>query len=160
MGKTILITGIAGHLGHAIVKELSGKGFQIRGLLFKGEKPDPEWLVKDSGMSFYYGNVADADSLSAFFAGLENQEAYLIHTASLIDIQHRKMTDRLMQTNVNGTINISNAAKNFTSGEPSISLPLIPSKQKTNVWMKILPMLQTLKAVVTPYLNRWQIKNA
>lgn len=111
MEKTILITGITGHLGHAIVNQLLNKGYNIRGLVYYGEKPDKEWLDKKNKMQFFEGDVSDSLSLVPLFDGLEGQDVYLIHSASLIDIQHRKITPRLIKINVDGTKNVLEAAK-------------------------------------------------
>lgn len=113
MGKTIIITGINGHLGHGLVEQLLEQNVKIRGLVYSDSTPDPHWSDPDKKMSFFKGDIKDKSSLIPLFEGLEGEEVYLIHAASLIDIQNQELTEELIQTNVNGTKNVLELAKEF-----------------------------------------------
>ena len=113
MGKTIIITGINGHLGHALVEQFLKQDVNIRGLIYKNSKIDPHWLGFDKKMLFIRGDIRDKNSLTPLFEGLEDQEVYVIHTASLIDIQNQVLTEELVQINVNGTKNVLDLAREY-----------------------------------------------
>lgn len=107
MEPLFLITGIAGHVGTALQKELRSRGYAFRGLLYYSDPALP-----DSEKEHYVrGDVGDEASLSAFFASLEGREVYLIHLASLIDIKAKRLTPAIERVNVEGTKILFNLAR-------------------------------------------------
>lgn len=100
MKKLFIITGANGHLGGTIVRMLSRKQIQVRGLVF-GEKKEQD----TENIHYYNGDVRDIDSLRPLFLGCENMETVVIHTAGIIDISNH-VSPELYNVNVNGTKNI------------------------------------------------------
>lgn len=108
--RVLLITGAGGHLGKALLHLLAGSGLPVRGLLHhEEEKKEVEDIDPDA--SFFVGDIKEKESLSPFFANLEGKEAYLIHAASLVDIQHETLQEPLRLANVVGTENVLSLAK-------------------------------------------------
>ena len=100
MKKLFIITGANGHLGGTIVRMLNGRPVQVRGLVFGDKKK------QDTGSIHYYsGDVREPETLRPLFAGCEDMETIVIHTAGIIDISNH-VSPELYDVNVNGTKNI------------------------------------------------------
>lgn len=96
MKRTWIVTGAAGHLGGAILRQLQGTDCAVRGLVLPGEK-----AAVDGQAVYCTGDVRDPDSLEPLFAGAEG-EVTVLHTAGIISINDT-MTDALYAVNVEGT---------------------------------------------------------
>lgn len=107
MKKLFIITGANGHLGGTIVRILSRKQIQVRGLVF-GEKKEED----TENIHYYNGDVRDIDSLRPLFLGCENMETVVIHTAGIIDISNH-VSPELYNVNVNGTKNILQLCREY-----------------------------------------------
>ena len=107
MKKLFIITGVNGHLGGTIVRMLSRKQIQVRGLVF-GEKKEQD----TENIHYYNGDVRDIDSLRPLFLGCENMETVVIHTAGIIDISNH-VSPELYNVNVNGTKNILQLCREY-----------------------------------------------
>ncbi len=100
MEKLYVVTGAAGHLGNTLVRMLAAKGEEVRGLLLPGEKGDAYPTV-----AYIVGDVRDKDSLRPLFAGTQDKELYVLHTAGIIDIAD-SVSPQIQAVNVDGTANV------------------------------------------------------
>jgi dihydroflavonol-4-reductase len=102
----IVVTGAAGHLGNVLVRELSGRGEQVRALTLPGE--DTRSL---SGLPIEQveGDILDVASLESAFQGA----GLVYHMAALVAITPGQ-EHLLQRVNVEGTKNVLSAAQ--TSG--------------------------------------------
>ncbi len=102
MGEKYLITGAAGHLGNAIIQELSSKKVNVRALVLPGDllaDKLPPWV------EIVYGDVCDPTSLDDLFNNPNQDDLILIHAAGIVSITS-KFNFNLHKVNVNGTKNI------------------------------------------------------
>lgn len=103
MSTKFLVTGAAGHLGSAVVKELLEAGQKdIRVLVMPGDKsaarlPDDIEQVK--------GDLLDKEALSQFFDVEEDTEIIVIHCAGIVSTS-MKQNKKIHEVNVGGTKNI------------------------------------------------------
>jgi dihydroflavonol-4-reductase len=99
----VLITGAAGHLGTALVRELARRGEQMRVFILPQE--DTSSL---NGIPFELvrGNVLDADSLRLALRGIDT----VYHLAGIISIMPGK-DEAMRRVNVTGTANVARAAR-------------------------------------------------
>lgn len=102
--RTVLITGVCGHLGTCLALTMLEKGFEVRGLVLNGE--DSSFL--DSRIKVYNGDVRDKESMNAMFEGTDNP--VFIHAAAVISIKKGYSKD-LYDINVGGTANVISLCK-------------------------------------------------
>lgn len=95
-----VVTGAGGHLGNALIRQLSQKGKRVCGLLYGTEHG-----VSLPGVSYLHGDVCDLASLHSLFAGCAGSAIILIHAAGIVDITG-KMFPALYNTNVGGIRNV------------------------------------------------------
>jgi dihydroflavonol-4-reductase len=98
---TVGITGATGHLATSIIPLLLKKGYRVRALQYKQELPFS--LIN---LEIIKGSLSDTHSLDKLVKGCD----IVIHSAARISINSNKDVS-VYGTNVNGTINIFNAAK-------------------------------------------------
>jgi dihydroflavonol-4-reductase len=110
MDKLFLITGASGHVGTALTYELLSRGYEVRGLLYYSDHPNPS-LLKEERVKYFRGDIGEKTSLKDFFADLAGKEVYLIHLAALIDIKAKTLTPRIEKTNVVGLKNVYDLAQ-------------------------------------------------
>ncbi|MCY1151950.1 MAG: NAD-dependent epimerase/dehydratase family protein [Sphaerochaetaceae bacterium] len=102
MDYTYLVTGSDGHLGSWIVRKLIKKGKTVRGLRL------PNSTLKTPIIeNVFYGDITNKESLKDFF---NLEKAKVIHTAGIINVTN-KMTKKLYDVNVEGSINILELCK-------------------------------------------------
>lgn len=99
---TYLVTGARGHLGSALLRLLSRRGQQVRGLVLPGEGKKGPALP---GVELIEGDVCRPESLEPLLAGLDGRETALIHTAGIVDISGAR-TEEMRSVNVGGTANV------------------------------------------------------
>ena len=100
MSEKYLITGAAGHLGSAIIRELLKRDKYVRALVLPNEKNIP-----DGNFEICYGDVCNKESLKCFFDNSENNKIILIHCAGIVSIASRFIQE-VYDVNVKGTKNI------------------------------------------------------
>lgn len=100
MNEKYLITGVAGHLGSAIIRELLKRDQFVRGLVLPGEKniPEGDWEV-------FYGDVCDKESLKNLFRDVDGAKVIVIHCAGIVSIASG-FIQKVYDVNVKGTKNI------------------------------------------------------
>lgn len=96
-----IVTGAAGHLGSTVVRELTGAGREVYGLLLPGEAPK----VSGPTVRYFTGDVCSPDSMRPLFENAAGRALIVIHTAALISIAE-KMPPGLYAVNVEGVQNI------------------------------------------------------
>lgn len=103
MKRVYIITGIGGHLGNTVARELLAAGETVRGFALPNE--DVTMLYGDA-VSIVRGDVRDKASLEPLFFGLtEEDETYVIHCAGIVSVA-TKYDQRVVDVNVRGTENV------------------------------------------------------
>lgn len=95
--KLYIVTGANGHLGSALMRILSERGLETRGLILPGEKAESYPHV-----TYYEGDVRSRESICKLFEGAEDREILFIHAAGIVSIAGN-ITPALYDVNVNGT---------------------------------------------------------
>lgn len=112
-GKSVLITGGTGSLGKTIAKKLLQEGDCAKVIIFSRDElkqwemgqTDP--IFNDGKIRYFLGNVRDEARLKRAFRGVH----YVIHAAALKQVPAAEYNpSEFVQTNVNGAMNIINAA--------------------------------------------------
>lgn len=108
MQRIYVITGIGGHLGNTIARELLNSGEIVRGFARPGE--DVTMLYGDA-VSIVRGDVRNSDSLEPLFYGVsETDEVIFIHCAGIVSIAS-KYDQNVVDVNVCGTANVVELCK-------------------------------------------------
>lgn len=107
MKERYLVTGAAGHLGSAILRDLLDQGKAVRILILPGEAKLPE-----GDFEICYGDVRDKESLRGFFAGAGSTRQILIHCAGIVSIASRPL-QIVRDVNVAGTKNIVDLSEEY-----------------------------------------------
>ena len=114
--KKILITGGAGFIGSHVVRRFVNKYpethiFNLDALTYAGNLENNTDIEKAPNYTFIKGDIVDSDFIDALF--VEHQFDGVIHLAAESHVD-RSITDPLsfVKTNVIGTMNLLNAAKN------------------------------------------------
>ena len=100
MEKIYVVTGANGHLGSTLLRLLSRRGAQVRGLILPGET-----VARLPGVQYVEGDIRDLSTLRPLFKGLCGRQIEVIHTAGVIDISDQ-VSPRTYDVNVNGTKNV------------------------------------------------------
>lgn len=115
MKKKILITGADGFIGSHVVELFVKKGYQVRAFILYNSFNSYGWFddidinVK-SKIDFFFGDIRNYDSVYASMQGC----SAVLHLAALIGIPYSYSTpSSYLETNVTGTLNILQAAKNL-----------------------------------------------
>lgn len=103
-----IVTGAAGNLGSAIVRNLVANGKTVRSFVLRGEEAArhlPE------GANVYEGDVTDVSSLDTLFSDIpEDTAVYCIHCAAMVSVSNL-VADKIWHVNVDGTQNIIDQCK-------------------------------------------------
>lgn len=103
MKRIYIITGVGGHLGNTVARELLAAGETVRGFALPGE--DVTMLYGDA-VSIVRGDVREKASLEPLFYGLTDEdEVYFIHCAGIVSVA-TKYDQRMVDVNVRGTENV------------------------------------------------------
>ena len=129
-----LVTGATGFVGAAVARALLQAGWQVRSLVRKGSD---RRNLQHLAVELVEGDLADSDSLARAAADCEA----LFHVAADYRLGAREPSD-LYRTNVEGTRNILNAARQagvarvvYTSSVATIGIPVdgSPGREDTPV---------------------------
>ncbi len=108
MQKVYIVTGIGGHLGNTIARELLASGATVRGFAQPSENVT---MLYGGAVSIVRGDVRDRASLEPLFCGLtEQDEVIVIHCAGIVSVEtgyHQAIVD----VNVLGTQNVVDLCK-------------------------------------------------
>ncbi len=100
MKREYILTGASGHLGGAILRELTRRGETVRALILPDDEAMPYATV-----TYVRGDMRDVASLLPLFEGEDAEEKVVLHAAGIVSIAD-KVNDALWDVNVNGTQNI------------------------------------------------------
>lgn len=108
MKRVYIITGVGGHLGNTVARELLAAGETVRGFAMPSE--DITMLYGDA-VSIVRGDVRDRSSLEPLFYGLtQEDEVFVIHCAGIVSVAS-KYDQRVVDVNVRGTENVVDLCK-------------------------------------------------
>ena len=95
-----IVTGAAGNLGSAIVRNLVSKKLPVRAFVLRGEEAASH-LPKEAQV--IEGDVTDLSTLETLFADIpENTAAYCIHCAAMVSVSNL-VAEKIWHVNVDGT---------------------------------------------------------
>jgi len=109
-GKRIVVTGAAGFIGSNLTDRLLELGAEVIGIdnLFSGRIDNLEDALKNRNFQFVKGDVRDLNFLLDIFKDID----IIYHEASFVSVpQSVKMPSSCNDFNVNGILNILNAAR-------------------------------------------------
>ena len=99
----VVVTGAAGHLGGALVRELLERGEKVRAFILPEEDPSS---LNGMPLEVVKGNVLDREALRRAMQGAE----IVYHLAGIISIMPGR-DDAMRQVNVVGTTNVARIAR-------------------------------------------------
>ena len=95
-----IVTGAAGNLGSAIVRELVSREKPVRAFVLRGEEA-ARYLPKEADV--IEGDVTDISTLETLFADIpENTAVYCIHCAAMVSVSNL-VAEKIWHVNVDGT---------------------------------------------------------
>ena len=109
-GKKIIVTGAAGFIGSNLTDRLLELGAEVVGLdnLFNGRMENLTEAMKNKNFQFHKGDVRDLNFLLDIFEDADG----VYHEAAFASVpQSVKMPDNCNEVNVNGMLNVLNAAR-------------------------------------------------
>lgn len=111
-GKKVLITGACGFIGSHLAERLVTEGADVRAMVQYNSPGSWGWLdhsALSSDMDVCAGDLRDRDSVESITNGVD----YVFHLGALIAIPYSyHAPDAYVQTNVTGTLNVLQAARN------------------------------------------------
>lgn len=133
--KKILVTGSEGFIGSHIVELLIKKGFKVKAFILYNSFNSKGWLEEikpNKNLEFFYGDIRDYENVQLAVKGCDQ----IIHLAALISIPYSfYSSNSFVDTNINGTLNILNAAR-----KQKIKKIIITSTSEVFGTCKISPM--------------------
>jgi nucleoside-diphosphate-sugar epimerase len=108
--KRIVVTGAAGFIGSNLVDRLLDLGAEVIGIdnLYNGRIENLELASQDPKFKFYRGDIRDLNFLIDVFEGVD----VIYHQAAFTSVpQSVIMPSNCNDVNVNGTLNVLNAAR-------------------------------------------------
>lgn len=108
MSCIYVVTGIGGHLGNTVAKQLLARGETVRGFA----RPDENvTMLYGDAVSIVRGDVRDPASLEPLFCGVrDDEEIRFIHCAGIVSIAS-KYSQTVEDVNVQGTLHVVEACK-------------------------------------------------
>jgi len=109
-GKRVLITGVAGFIGSNLADRLLELGANVISVdnLFNGRLENLDTALKNKNFEFHKGDIRDLNFLLDLFKDVD----IVYHQAAFTSVpQSVKMPDNCNDVNVNGVLNILNAAR-------------------------------------------------
>ena len=117
-----IVTGAAGNLGSAIVRELVSRKKPVRAFVLRGEEA-ARHLPKEAQV--IEGDVTDISTLETLFAGIpDNTAVYCIHCAAMVSVSNL-VAEKIWHVNVDGTQYIIDKCRD-TAYASSSSAPPVP----------------------------------
>lgn len=108
MQRVYVITGIGGHLGNTVARDLLQQGATVRG--FARPSEDVTMLYGDA-ISIVRGDIREMEALEPLFYGLtEEDEVIVIHCAGIVTVAS-KYDQSVVDVNVRGTANVVELCK-------------------------------------------------
>lgn len=114
-GKKILVTGAAGFIGSHLTEHLLAAGHDVRAFIRYNSSNSWGWLealppAMKAGLDVFAGDIRDPNGVRQAVKGCD----VVLHLASLIAIPYSYHSpDTYVDTNVKGTLNILQAAREF-----------------------------------------------
>ena len=108
--KRIVVTGAAGFIGSNLTDNLLEQGAEVIGIdnLFNGRIENLNEAFKHDNFKFYKGDIRDLNFLLDIFEGID----IVYHLAAFTSVpQSIKMPENCNDVNVNGILNVLNAAR-------------------------------------------------
>lgn len=115
MGNKVLVTGADGFIGSHLVEALLNKGFEVRAFVLYNSFNSWGWLdtfpkAKLKEIEIFPGDIRDPNSVRQAIKGVDK----IFHLAALIGIPFSYYSpDAYLDTNVRGTLNLLQAARDF-----------------------------------------------
>lgn len=135
MKEKILVTGAGGFIGSHLVELLVEKGFSVKAFVRYNSKNNWGWLENSTiknQIEIVTGDIRDYDSVYNSMKDVK----YVFHLAALIGIPYSYVSPKAyLETNINGTYNILQAAK-----ELNIEQILITSTSETYGTAQYIPI--------------------
>ena len=140
-GKKIVVTGAAGFIGSNLTDKLLELGASVIGLdnLFNGRLVNLEDAKKNKNFEFHKGDVRDLNFLLDLFKDVD----IVYHEAAFTSVpQSIKMPENCNDVNVNGMINVLNAARRLDVGKVIFAsssavygdTPTLPKHEEMSRW--------------------------
>ncbi|MFW9874099.1 MAG: SDR family oxidoreductase [Candidatus Thorarchaeota archaeon] len=174
-GKNILVTGAAGFIGSNLTWELLKLGANVTGIdnLFNGRIENLEEILENKSFKFIKGDIRDFNFLLELFKDID----IIYHEAAFTSVpQSIMMPESCNDVNVNGTLNVLNAARkkdvekiicasssSVYGDTPSLpkkeDMPRIPispygvSKLTCEAYMQVFHHIYGMKTVSLRYFN-------
>ncbi len=114
--KRIVVTGAAGFIGSNLTDSLLGQGAEVVGIdnLFNGRVENLDEAFKHDNFKFHKGDIRDLNFLLDIFEGID----IVYHLAAFTSVpQSVKMPENCNDVNVNGVLNVLNAARRMDVGK-------------------------------------------
>ncbi len=144
--KRILITGAAGFIGSNLTDKLLEEGAEVIGLdnLFSGSLDNLEDAFKNKKFEFHKGDIRDLNFLLDVFKDID----IVYHQAAFTSVpQSVKMPENCNNVNVNGVLNVLNAARRM-----NIDKVIYASSSAVYGDTPILPKREDMKRIpISPY---------
>jgi UDP-glucose 4-epimerase len=145
-GKRVIVTGAAGFIGSHLTEELLEKGAEVVGIdnLYSGNIEYLHDAIENSNFKFHKGDIRDLNFLLKLFEDID----IIYHLAAFISIsQSIKMPELCNDINVNGTLNVLNAAR-----KKNVEKIIYPSSASVYGDTPTLPKREdTLRKPISPY---------
>ncbi|MFX1498815.1 MAG: SDR family NAD(P)-dependent oxidoreductase, partial [Promethearchaeota archaeon] len=108
--KNIIVTGCAGFIGSHLTEDLVNNGANVIGIdnLYNGSMDNLKNVMNQKNFKFHQADIRDKQFIREITKNVDT----IFHEAAFIDVQlSKEMIELCNDVNVNGTLNILNAAR-------------------------------------------------